>query len=168
MIEVIKDLSKTPEASWRVKNTFAVTTYPNIDRANVSFHDLTWPLGHMEGSLVASFHFSVSSLPEVRCLRVFRMMLVQKRRQQIFSHWLIMKKMQNWPDLRSSIWKFRRINFIHAATHINLYNFQGDRSVGVAMTSILFSDLRSLDVTWWPDLWGPGSEIFTYAKKLYK
>ena len=34
MIEVIKDLSKTPEASWRVKNTFAVTTYPNSDRAN--------------------------------------------------------------------------------------------------------------------------------------
>ena len=34
MIEVNKDLSKTRKVVWRVKNTFAVTTYPNSDRAN--------------------------------------------------------------------------------------------------------------------------------------
>ena len=53
---------------------------------------------------------------------------------------------------------------------INRWKFQGDRSVGVLMTSIQpFSVVRSFDVTWWPDLEWPGSEIFTTnAEKMYK
>ena len=35
--------------------------------------------------------------------------------------------------------------------HISRWRFQGDLSVDIAMTSTLtFSDVRSLDVTWWP------------------
>ena len=41
---------------------------------------------------------------------------------------------------------------------------------GVAMTSLqTFSEVRSLNVTWWPDLEWPGSEVFTLcAKKMYE
>ena len=53
---------------------------------------------------------------------------------------------------------------------INLWNFQGDWSFGVPMTSIkTFSEVRSLGMTWWPDLEWPGPEIFrTGAKKMYE
>ena len=55
-------------------------------------------------------------------------------------------------------------------TDINCWKFQGDRSFGVALTSIqTFSEVRSLDVTWWPDLEWPESEIFTTcAEKMYE
>ena len=81
-----------------------------------------------------------------------------------------MERSQNWPDLRSSISKFRDIRFIDTGTDINRWKFQGDRSFGVAMTNIQsFSEERSLDVTWWPDLEWPGSEIFTkFAEKMHK
>ena len=46
---------------------------------------------------------------------------------------------------------------------------QGNRSVSVAMTSIqTFYEVRSLDVTWWPNLERPGSESYTtYAENMY-
>ena len=83
---------------------------------------------------------------------------------------LILDRSQNWPDLRSPISKFRDIYFKDAATHINWWKFHGDRLVGVAMMNIqAFSDVRSLYVTWWPDLERPGSEIFaTCAEKMYE
>ena len=81
-----------------------------------------------------------------------------------------MERLQNWPDLRSRISKFWDIRFIDTGTDINRWKFQGDRSFGVAMTNIQsFSEVRSLDVTWWPDLEWPGSEIFTKcAEKMYE
>ena len=52
------------------------------------------------------------------------------------------------------------MHFIDAVTNISRWKFQGDRSFGVAMTSIqAFSEAMSLDVTWWPDLEWPGSKI---------
>ena len=110
----------------------------------------SWPQGHEVGSLVTIFRFRVSILPAAQCLRVFRMIFVQKRRLSIFSHWFIMERSQNWPDPRSPISKFRSINFIDV-TNITRWKFQGDRLVGVAMTSIQAS-LRWGHLTWPGDL----------------
>ena len=119
----------------------------------LTFHDLKCLSQHDKGSLVAIFRFRVSSLPVTRCLRVFCFfVLAQKRRFSFFSHWLIMRS-QNWPDLRSPISKFWDINFIDTVVCSNRWKFQGNRSVGVALTNIqTFYGVRSLDVTWWPDL----------------
>ena len=80
----------------------------------------------------AIFGFSVSILPTSRCLRVSRMAFVQNRRLSIFSHWIIIERPQNWPDLRSPISKFRdtrligfytrfyRIHEIHCYSHQSL------------------------------------------------
>ena len=71
-----------------------------------------------------------------------------------------MEMSQNWLDLVSRIWKFKDKNFKDTGTDINRSMFQGDQALGVAMTSIqTFSEERSLEVTWWPDLEWPGSEI---------
>ena len=37
-----------------------------------------------------------------------------------FSHWLIMGRSQNWPDLRSPIQKFRDMRMMHTNQYINL------------------------------------------------
>ena len=111
--------------------------------------------------------FSVSKTLVIQCLGVFIMSFVQKRRISIFSHWLIMGRSQNWPDLRSSISKFWDIHFVHAIALSNRWKFQSDRSLGVAMTDIeTFYEVRSLQVTWWPDLEWPWSEIFTTCVEL--
>ena len=92
-----------------------------------------------------------------------------KRRISFFSHCLRMERSQNWPDLRSPISKFRDMRFIDTGTDINRWKFQGDRSFSVAMTNIKKSEVRSLDVTWWPDLEWAGSKIFTKcAETMYE
>ena len=88
-------------------NTYMVFHCSSLSKLLVTFHDLKGPWRHDEGSLVAIFRFGVSSLPVIRCLRVFRMTFVQKSRLSVFSHWLIMERSQNWPDLRPPISKFR-------------------------------------------------------------
>ena len=62
------------------------------------------------------------------------------------------------------------MHFIDTFTDINRLNFQGDRSLDAAMTSIQpFYEMRSLDVTWLPDLEWPGSETFTTCvEKMYE
>ena len=73
-----------------------------------------------------------------------------------------------WPKVTDI--KIPRYTFHRWGTDINRWKFQGDRLFGVAMTNIqTFSEVRSLDVTWWPDHEWPGSEIFTKcAEKMYK
>ena len=62
----------------------------------------------------------------------------------------------------------RDTHFIDPVRDIICWKFQCDKLFGVTMTSIqTFSEVRSFDVTWWPDLEWPGSEIFTCAKKMY-
>ena len=122
------------------------------------------------------------SLPVTRCLSVSNGFL-PKEATFIFSHRLIMENSQNWPSLGSLVSKFRDIHFIDTVTDISRWKVQGDRSFGVmtsikvqgdrsfgVMTSIqTFSEVRSFDVTWWPDLEWPGSEIFTTrAKNMYE
>ena len=65
--------------------------------------------------------------------------------------------------------KFRDVcTFYRYCYSYQLLEVSGSRSVGVAMTSIqTFSDVRSLDVTWWPGLERPGSENFTCAEMMY-
>ena len=144
----------------------------------MTFHDLKWPWRHDEGSPVTIF-LRVSILPVTRCLKVFWMVFVRKRRLSFFSHWLIMERSQNWPDLRSPISKFRDKRFIDTGTDINRWKLLGDRSFRVAMTNIQsFSEVRSLDVTWWSDhewrrnfhkvcgkdVWTP---FFSYQRKTW-
>ena len=58
-------------------------------------------------------------------------------------------EVSNWPDVMSLILKFRDIRVIDTGMDIHRSKFQGNRSVGVALTSIqTFYDVRSLDVTW--------------------
>ena len=72
---------------------------------------------------------------------------VQKRRLSFFSHSLIWDRSQNWPDLRSPISKFPDICFIDTVTDINRWKFQGNRSVGVALTSIqLFYEVKQASI----------------------
>ena len=69
---------------------------------------------------------------------------------------------QNWPDIRSPISKFRDKHCIDTVTDSNGWKFQGDQSFGVAMTNIpTFSEVRSIDVTWRPELDSPGSKSFS-------
>ena len=80
-----------------------------------------------------------------------------------------MERSQNWPDLRSPISKFWDIHFINTLACSNHWKFQGNRYVSVALRNIqTFYEVRALDVTWWPDLAWPGSEVFTTcAEKMY-
>ena len=56
-----------------------------------------------------------------------------------------MERSQNWPDLTVPISKFRDIHFIDTVNHTR-GQFQGNRSIGVAMASIQsFSEVRSLE-----------------------
>ena len=115
-----------------------------------------------------NFWFRMWILTVTRCLRVLRMALVQNRRFSIFSHRLMMKGSQNWTDLRSPISKLWDIGFIDTVACINCWKVQDNRS-GVTLKFIqTFYEVRSLDVTWWPDLAWPGSEIFIkHAEKMY-
>ena len=119
----------------------------------VAFHGLRWPRVHEEGSLVAIFRFLVSSLPVIRCLKVFRMVFVQNRRLSFLSHCLVIKRSQNWPDLSSPISKFWDIHLIDTVTLINRWKFQGNHSVGEAWQ--LFKHFFWGEVIWhdpvtWP------------------
>ena len=114
---------------------------------------MTWnDLGDIRKGHVAIFRFRVSGLPVNRCLRVFRIIFVQKRRLSIVSQLFIMEKSQHWPDFVSPISKFQCIHFLDAVTDINRWKFQGDRSFGVVMTSIQTFFLRWGHLTWPGDL----------------
>ena len=114
---------------------------------------MTWnDLGdmHDEGSPVTIFRLNVLILPVTRCLRVFWMVFVQKRRLSIFSHWL-MERSQNWPDLSLPISKSPNMPFIYTCMDIDIWKFQGDRSFGDDRRAFkLF--LRCGDLTWSGDL----------------
>ena len=70
---------------------------------------------------------------------------------------------QKWPDLRSPISKFRDIHFVGTDTLTNFDKFQTCRikTVG-AVRSQSFFEVRSLNVTSWPDLTWP--EVQTHTK----
>ena len=81
-----------------------------------------------------------------------------------------MGRSRNRPDLRSSISKFRDIRFVGIISLINHWKFEIYRAWVVAVAQVdIFWNMRSLDLTWWPDLERPGAEIFTqYVKRMFK
>ena len=123
-----------------------------VEKLPMTFHNLKWPWGHEEGSLVAIFQFRLSILPVNRCLRMFMMIFVQNRRFTIFSHWLILERSQNSPDLTwSPISKLWDKHFVDTVTCINRWKFQGNGSVGVALTGFqTFHEVTWHDLVTWP------------------
>ena len=86
----------------------------------------------------------------------------------IFSHWLIVERSQNWPDLGSSISEFRETHFYILLRYqsLKVLRWSGIRCSYDERSN--FSEMMSLDVTWWPDLEYPGSEIFTCVEQMYE
>ena len=102
----------------------------------------TWP-----GVTGRNIPTQVSGLTVTRCLRVLRLVFFQKTRLSFFSHWLIMERLQSWPNLGSRISKFRDMHAIDNGMNINRRKFQGGQAFGVAMTSIqTFSEVKSLSL----------------------
>ena len=85
-----------------------------------------------------------------------------------FSHWLIMGRSWNWPDLRSQISKIRDIHFVDTIALINSWNFYIDHSTVVALVQVqTFGEVGSLKVTWWPDLGSHGANFLAqYAEMM--
>ena len=98
--------------------------------------------------LIQDVNFSCNPI-----VRVFRMVFVQKRRLSIFSHRLIKERSQYRPGLGSPILKFWDIHFTDSLARINHGKFQGNRSIGEAMTSIqtfLWGEVTWRDLVTWP------------------
>ena len=135
--------------------------------------DLSWPEMNLATWrwVVAIFRLRVSSLPVTRCLRVFRMSFFQKGRLSFLSHWLI-------SNGKVAKWTWPWVTDIKIPGYTFYTSSYGYQSLEVSKWSAIrcshdehstFSEVRSLDVTWWPDLEGPGCEIFTTgAEKMYK
>ena len=55
---------------------------------------------------------------------------------------------------------------IYVLTPINRWKYEIDRASVVAVAQVdIFWNMRSLDLTWWPDPERPGAEIFTQCVK---
>ena len=79
----------------------------------------------------------------------------------IFPHCFIMGRSQNWPDLRSQISKFRDIRIVGTNELLKSWKFQNILSTTMAVAvPQSFLEVRSLRLTWWPDLRWPESKIF--------
>ena len=127
---------------------------------------MTWP-----ETVMLHNKFRVPILPVTRCLRVFIIFVVQKKRLSIFnwifSHWIVMGDRKI--DLKVTDMEIPRHKFYSILLlNINCRKFHGDSSLSVAMSYDEHSNFSGGEVTWrdlftWP--WGPGSEIFTCAKK---
>ena len=86
---------------------------------------------------------------------------MHKRRFWFFALYLIMGKSQNWPDPRSPKSKFRDIHFVGIDTLMLSQKFHIDPSKTIVPTRPqTFLEVRSLDLTWWPDLRWPWAQIF--------
>ena len=142
----------------------------------MTWNDLLLTWGGVTDRNIPIQVFSVSSLHLTRCLRVFRMVFVQKRHLSICSHWLIMERSPNWPELGSPISKFRAKNFVGTDTDINRWTFQGDRSFGEARTSIqtfrVEDTWRDLVICSWviwiwtfQNVWG--NDVWTGVPKIW-
>ena len=79
-----------------------------------------------------------------------------------FSHWLIMGRSWNWPDLRSQISKIQNIHFVGSVTLTNFWEFHINHFIVVALAWVqTFPEVGLFDLTWWPDLRWPGVNFCT-------
>ena len=141
--KVMFDISRSTSSTWthlrRFRRSGLYLSKISAEKLMVTFHDLRWPRGHEEVPEGHWLQFSGSGCQAYLYLYVwecFEWPVVQKKRLLILSHWFIMGRLQNWHDLKSHISKFRDIHFIDIVTCIKLGKFQGDCSVGIAMTNI--------------------------------
>ena len=123
---------------------------------------------HWSGHWCISRHLC-SANTYMNMFRLLRIVFTRNRVNWNLSHWLIMGKLQNWPDLRSQVYKFQDISFVDSITLINRWKFWSDRPTGVASVRVWLFFRLGHNLTWWPDLWQPGAKKFTpYATKVHK
>ena len=108
-----------------------------LEKLMVTFHDLKWPWWRrgVIGHNISTQGVNSTSNPMFESvLNVF----CSKEAHFIFLllTYIIMERSQNWPDLRSPISKFWDIYFIDTVACSNRWKFQGNRSVGIALTNI--------------------------------
>ena len=124
----------------------------------MTFHDLKWPWQHDKGSLVTIVWLRVSILHVTHHLSVSNG-FCPKEAPFIFLP-LVYNRGRRIDLTLGRRYPTYKTCFIDTVTDNNHCKLQGYRSFGVAMTSIqAFSEVRSLDMTWWPDLKWPGSEV---------
>ena len=85
----------------------------------------------------------------------------------IFAHWLIMVRSRNWPDLWWQISKIRDIQVVGIYDLMKRWRFETNLISSVATAQPQSQKpVFDFDLTWWPDLWWPGVEIFTQGVKF--
>ena len=100
------------------------------------------------------------------CVWLLRMVLTQTKMKWNLSHGLIIGRSQNWPDIRSNMYKIQDIHFVDHVTLNNLCKFYSDRSIDVSRGRVLFySQVGSLDLVTWP-LMTWSCFFSTYAEKM--
>ena len=79
----------------------------------------------------------------------------------IFSHWLIMMRSRNWPDLWSQILKIRDKQVVGIYDLMKRWKIETNRIRSVATAQPQSQKpIFDFDLTWWPDLWWPGANFF--------
>ena len=78
-----------------------------------------------------------------------------------------MVRSRNWPDLWWQISKIRDIQVVGTYDLMKPWRFETNRISGVATAQPQSQKpVFDFDLTWWPDLWWPGVEIFTQGVKF--
>ena len=78
-----------------------------------------------------------------------------------------MVRSRNWPDLWWQISKIRDIQVVGIYDLMKRWRFETNRISTVATAQPQSQKpVFDFDLTWWPDLWWPGAEIFTKGVKF--
>ena len=78
-----------------------------------------------------------------------------------------MARSQNWPDLWWQISKIWDIQVVGIYDLMKRWRFETNRISSVATAQPQSQKpVFDFDLTWWPDLWWPGAEIFTQGVKF--
>ena len=78
-----------------------------------------------------------------------------------------MVRSRNWPDLWWQISKIRDIQVVGIYDLMKRWRFETNRISSVATAQPQSQKpVFDFDLTWWPDLWWPGAEIFTQGVKF--
>ena len=78
-----------------------------------------------------------------------------------------MVRSRNWPDLWWQISKIRDIQVVGIYDLMKRWRFETNRISSVATAQPQSQKpVFDFDLTWWPDLWWPGVEIFTQGVKF--
>ena len=78
-----------------------------------------------------------------------------------------MVRSRNWPDLWLQISKIRDIQSVGIYDLMKRWKFETNRISRVATAQPQSQKpVFDFDLTWWPDLWWPGVEIFTQGVKF--